>query len=186
MLAEQEIKKSFEKLYDRIVNTKTDCIKDFMDKHVDLLKQGRSLIRDVTLLAITILGFVIPILFQSEILNNNKYLFIPFVSFLLTAIYGAMLSLFVIKKDLNNLPKERDAVLKQWNKYLEKIAHVVNSPDEDNARNTLLEINKTNEEQKRVEKSKWWKKILNHEVSFYGLFIISVVSLFLSILLNVK
>ena len=180
MLDENYIKQSAEKLFLSINEEKNFFIKKSMDLHLDTIRQGRNLTRDVVSLSAIIVAFVIPLLLNTDIILSRIILLASAICFIALILYGILLLLFVVKKELDRIPKTSNEMIAKTNKDIELIAKVIHNPTETNYFNALKEI-MARHSNKEEEKEKWWEKIINHDLGFYGLFVLGLILLIISI-----
>src|SRR3989344_7020375 len=96
-----------------IEEQKNFAVKHILDGQIDTIKQGRDLVRDVILISTTVVGFVIPLLLSSDVNLDSKGLLISAVIFIGVILYGIVLLLRVLRKELGTWPKTLEGVLKK-------------------------------------------------------------------------
>lgn len=180
MLDENYIKQSAEKLLLSISEEKNFFIKKSMDLHIDAIRQGRNLVRDVVSLSAIIVAFVIPLLLSTDIILNKIALLISVVCFTILILYGVLLLLFVIKKELDRIPKNSEEMIAKTNKDVELIVKIIQNPTKENYFKSIEELMIRHSKKEKGEEG-WWKKLFNHDTGFYGLFVLGFIFLIISI-----
>ncbi len=178
-MEQKEIIKKLEKELEFIKREKNFWIKRIMDLNLETIYQGRNLIRDVVTISVAVVGFVIPLLLNSDVNFDRNLLLISGICFLGSVLYGILLLLFVIRKELKSWPKTSDEMMGNMNKDMLIIANTIRDPSVKNYEKAFDEIAERHKPKKEDEK--WWNKFINHDAGFYGLFILALTLLMISI-----
>ncbi len=178
-MEQKEITEKLEKEIEFIKNEKNFWIKRSMDLYLETIYQGRNLVRDVVVISTGVVAFVIPLLLNANINLDKSLLLISAFCFITIIIYGISLLLFVLKKELKNWPKTLDGMMEKMNKDILAIVNAMREPSVQNYDKALSEIAERHKSKK--EEEKWWKKFINHDVGFYGLFFIAIFFLIISV-----
>lgn len=177
---QKNIEEKLEKELLFIEEQRNFVIKRSLDWQIDTIRQGRDLLRDVVIISTTVVGFVIPLMLNSNIKLDRNLLLLSAICFMAVIIYGISLLLFVLRKELERWPETLHEILNKLNKDKLAMTHVLENPTRDNYENACRAIAERHKPKK--EEEKLWNKFINHDVIFYGLFFTALVFLMISIL----
>lgn len=178
-MEQKEIIEKLEKEFEFIKNEKNFWIKRTMDLYLETIYQGRNLVRDVVIISTAIVGFVIPLLLNSDANFDRNLLLFSSICFFGSILYGILLLLFVLKKELKSWPKTLDEMIEKMNKNMFAIVSAMRDPSVQNYEKALDEI--ANRHKPKKEEEGWRDKFINHDTEFYGLFIVALILLIISI-----
>jgi hypothetical protein len=175
----EEIIKNINEQLDFIKEESKYSHRQILTMHVDTIHQGRELTRYVITVSLAIIGIIVPLLFKSEININKNLLLASSVCLLFTVSYGIILSVYVIRKELSAWPKTQKEISEKMSKDTRLMIGAFNNPTQENYLKALEQVAQNHKPKEDTEKK--WKNYINHDTGFYGLFIIGLILLVLSI-----
>lgn len=175
-----EMKKQLQKTHDDL-----DILKDqLVFRHFDLItkavEKAQELGKFIIVLSLGIIGVIIPLLIgNSEVpILLKKLLIIPFVSFSFEVVIGLLIQMYVIGRELSQLPKQLDENIDNWNLYLRIFQEYIREPSKDSYEKLIATQKQQQEslDKKKKNKPKFpWVDYIYYGNLFFGILTLGLI-----------
>lgn len=126
----QEIKKITEDALAGFMSEKSWVDKDYLNRYLNSIVDLRKFFQDIITLSIGIVGLIIPILINSNIILNRITLFLSGVLFVVEIILGILTRFFVIKKEVKKWPIVQKDIENKFDQTVSDMQEIINNPKE--------------------------------------------------------
>jgi hypothetical protein len=151
------------------------------------IEQYRDLRKFTISLSAAMVGIVFPLLFVSEILEENNFFLYSFIGFSVIIIYGILNLLHTTINDLTGMPREVNNQLDELSKQIEQIQQIKKEQNNDLAGKKFEELKRKYGKKLSGESLNFFQKIKKEFrkyewIMFFGIFILGYIFLIIGFL----
>lgn len=185
-ISPEKIREDFITLSKNADELKLKIIDNYKNWLTESINKAQKLTRFFVLVSLGIMGVIIPMIGNSEIVDSPAVkilLIITSILFFIVIVHGFGLLIYVVKKELYQLPRKLKKSLAWWDDILEKVHKVIENPTQENVAEYIkLHSEKLKDVDERTNEDEY--KIAWSDYVFYGLFFQSLLLFTITLIIS--
>jgi hypothetical protein len=124
----QEIKKIAEDSLKSIQTGKERVDWDYINRYLSSIEKSRKFFDNLCALSVAIIGLIVPILISQKVILDGVFLFTSVILFSIEIILWIGLHFYIIKKEIEKWPIEKEKVDKKYEATIEDLKQLIDNP----------------------------------------------------------